>query len=73
MLQRLFSRITPALAAVRIELAHDSQADISVAARVKCLRLIAGKAYPELATLVIQPGLAWVYASSMQLGTRRLY
>jgi signal transduction histidine kinase/CheY-like chemotaxis protein len=35
---------------------------ISQAARVKCLRLIADKAYPELATLVIPPGLAWVYA-----------
>jgi signal transduction histidine kinase/CheY-like chemotaxis protein len=41
----------------------DSQ-DISIAARVRFMQMIGSKAYPEMASVVIPPGLIWLYAQT---------
>jgi signal transduction histidine kinase len=38
--------------------------DISIAARVRFMQMIGSKAYPEMASVVIPPGLIWLYARS---------
>ncbi len=38
------------------------QQDISIAARVRFMQMIGSKAYPEMASVVIPPGLVWLYA-----------
>jgi signal transduction histidine kinase len=38
------------------------QQDISIAARVRFMQMIGSKAYPEMASVVIPPGLIWLYA-----------
>jgi signal transduction histidine kinase len=40
------------------------QQDISIAARVRFMQMIGSKAYPEMASVVIPPGLIWLYAKS---------
>jgi signal transduction histidine kinase len=40
------------------------QQDISIAARVRFMQMIGSKAYPEMASVVIPPGLIWLYAQT---------
>ncbi len=40
------------------------QQDISIAARIRFMQMIGSKAYPEMASVVIPPGLIWLYARS---------
>ena len=40
------------------------QQNISISARVRFMQMIGSKAYPEMASVVIPPGLIWLYAKN---------